>query len=101
MPRARAQAMTGIWRCGQHNLQTRDPHMSDRDGLTSLLSDRKISTRIGLGFAFVLAVLAVVSGTAWYAFRSSAEGFATYAQRVAVVSVASDVDRSFVNLRRF
>ncbi|HEX3995048.1 MAG TPA: hypothetical protein VHX39_28060, partial [Acetobacteraceae bacterium] len=71
------------------------------NGLTSLLTDRKISTRIGLGFACVLAVLLVVSGITWYAFRSSAAGVANYAARVAVVGAARDIDRSFVNLRRF
>ena len=75
--------------------------MSDRNRLTALLVDRQISTRIGLGFAFVLVVLAVVSGMAWYAFRSSAEGFAIYAQRVTVVGIARDIDRDFVNWRRF
>ena len=40
--------------------------------LASLLTDRKIGTRIGLGFACVLAVLVAVSGITWYAFRSAA-----------------------------
>ncbi len=75
--------------------------MSDRNGLTALVTDRKIGTRIGLGFACVLVVLAVVSGMAWYAFRSSADGFTSYAQRVAVVGIARDIDRTFVVIRRF
>ncbi len=75
--------------------------MSDSSGLTSLFTDRKINTKVGFGFACVLAIMAVVSVTAWSAFRSSAEGFSTYAQRVMIVGIARDVDRSFINLRRF
>jgi methyl-accepting chemotaxis protein len=75
--------------------------MSERNGLSSLLTDRGISTKIGLGFACVLAILAIVSTMAWSAFESSAEGIATYTQRVTVVGLARDIDRSFLNLRRF
>jgi hemerythrin-like metal-binding protein len=75
--------------------------MSERNGLSSLLTDRGISTKIGLGFACVLAILAIVSTMAWSAFESSAEGFSTYTQRVTVVGLARDIDRSFLNLRRF
>ncbi len=75
--------------------------MAERNGLMSLFSDRKIGTKVGLGFVCVLAILAVVSATAWSAFQSSAQGFSTYAQRVMVVGIARDIDRSFLNLRRF
>jgi methyl-accepting chemotaxis protein len=75
--------------------------MSERNGLSSLLTDRKISAKVGLGFACVLTILAIVSGMAYSAFVSSAEEFASYTQRVAIVSVARDIDRSFLNLRRF
>src|SRR4051794_31360017 len=75
--------------------------MSDHKRLGSLLIDRKISTKVVLGFVCVLAILGTVSGMAYFAFRSSAEGFVLYAQRVAVVGIARDIDRSFLNLRRF
>jgi len=75
--------------------------MSERNGLASLFSDRKIGTKVAIGFGCVLAILAVVSGMTWSAFRSSAEGLSTYTQRVTVVDIARDIDRSFVNLRRF
>ena len=75
--------------------------MSDRNGLTSLFIDRRISTKIGVGFACVLTILGLISGIAYFAFKSSGEGFAIYAQRVTVVGIARDVDRSFLNLRRF
>jgi methyl-accepting chemotaxis protein len=75
--------------------------MSDSNGLTSLFVDRKISTKITLGFVCVLAILATVSAMAWSGFRSSADSFAGYEQRVLVVGIARDIDRSFLNLRRF
>ena len=75
--------------------------MSAFNAVASLLADRKINTKIALGFACVLTILAAVSGTAWFAFRASADGLATYAQRVAVVDIARDIDRTFLNLRRF
>jgi methyl-accepting chemotaxis protein len=75
--------------------------MSSYNAVASLFADRKINTKIALGFACVLAILAAVSGTAWFAFRSSADGLATYAQRVAVVGIAHDIDLTFLNLRRF
>ncbi len=75
--------------------------MSKRNGLASLFIDRKIGTKVAIGFVCVLAILCVVSGMAWSAFRSSAEGLSTYTQRVTVVDMARDIDRSFVNLRGF
>jgi methyl-accepting chemotaxis protein len=75
--------------------------MSNRSSFAALFADRRISTKVGLGFACILAILAIVSGMAYFAFRSSADGFATFAQRVAVVGIARDIDRSFLNLRRF
>jgi len=75
--------------------------MSQHNAVTSLFVDRKISTKVVLGFVCVLAILVVLSGMSYSAFKSSAGGFATYAQRVAVVGIARDIDRGFINLRRF
>ena len=75
--------------------------MSDRNGLTSLLVDRKISTKVALGFACVLVILGTVSCMAYFAFISSAERVLLYSQRVAVVDIARDIDRGFISLRRF
>jgi hemerythrin-like metal-binding protein len=69
--------------------------------LTGMFTNRKISVKIALGFVCILMILAIVSSEAYLSFRSSAEGFSAYAQRVAVVGIARDVDRSFLNLRRF
>jgi methyl-accepting chemotaxis protein len=75
--------------------------MGDRNALTALFADRKIGTKVGFGFACTLVILAVVSAMAWSAFRTSAEGFSGYAQKVGVVGIARDIDRGFINLRRF
>ncbi len=75
--------------------------MTQRSGAGSLIADRGIAVKIGLGFAGVLALLAIVSVMAYRSFLSVEDGFATYVQRVAVVGNVSEVDRSFLNLRRF
>jgi hypothetical protein len=75
--------------------------MNANNGAMSLISNRAIGTKVALGFACVLAILAIVSGTAYLSFHTSAEGFATYVQRVSVVGIARDVDRGFLNVRSF
>jgi hemerythrin-like metal-binding protein len=74
--------------------------MPARHSFIMLFADRTIRTKVSLGFVCVLAILGVVSGMAYVAFRSATEGVATYTQRVTVVDIARDVDRSFLNLRR-
>jgi methyl-accepting chemotaxis protein len=74
--------------------------MPDRNRLTSLLTDSKIVTKIGLGFACVLTILAISSAAAYVAFSDVADGFTTYAHRVTVVGIAREIDRSFLELRR-
>ena len=75
--------------------------MDNSNAVGSLLTDRSISTKVGLGFACVLVLLAVVSGTAYLSFQTSSQGFNTYVQRVAVVGIAREVERSFLNMRRY
>jgi methyl-accepting chemotaxis protein len=75
--------------------------MNDHHGVTSLFTNRKISTKVSTGFVCVLAILAVISTMAWTSFRSSAENFNSYTQRVTTVGLARDIDRSFLNIRRF
>jgi hemerythrin-like metal-binding protein len=70
------------------------------NGLSSLLTDRKINTKVNLGFLCVLAILVVSSATAYFAFSDVAAGFATYAQRVTVVGIAQEIERSFLEIRR-
>jgi methyl-accepting chemotaxis protein len=74
--------------------------MNHRKTLVSLFANRGIHTKVASGFACILIILVVVAGTAWVAFQSCADGFGTVAQRVMVVNIASDIDRSFLSLRR-
>ena len=74
--------------------------MNNTSAAGSLIANRSISTKVGLGFACVLVLLAVVSGTAYLSFQSSSHGFETYVQRVSVVGIARDLDRGFLNIRR-
>ena len=75
--------------------------MTRQSGLFSLAADLKVGIKIAIGFAAVLAILAVASTTSYVAFQSSADGFQTYAQRVTTVGIARDVDRTFLAFRRF
>jgi len=75
--------------------------MNTHNGAGSLIADRAIGTKVGLGFACVLVLLAVVSTTAYLAFQTSSQGFHTYVQRVSVVGIAREIETTFLNVRRY
>ncbi len=75
--------------------------MSAYHAVATLFTDRKINTKMYLGFACVLAILVAVSASAWAAFRASADELANYTHRVMVVGIARDIDLNFLGLRRF
>jgi methyl-accepting chemotaxis protein len=66
----------------------------------SIFTNLKIKTKLLLGFACVLAILGTVSLMGFFAFGEVAESSGAYAQRVAVVGIARDIDREFVEMRR-
>lgn len=70
-------------------------------GIFSIYQDRKVSTKIGLGFACTLAIFGLVAGMAWFTFRATQHGFDRYAHEVAAADTFRDLDRTFVNMRRF
>jgi methyl-accepting chemotaxis protein len=70
-------------------------------GLFGIFTNRKISTKILIGFAIVLALTAVISAMSYLGFGKVSTGFDTFRQRVTVVGIARDVDREFVALRRY
>jgi methyl-accepting chemotaxis protein len=70
-------------------------------GLFGIFANRRISTKIAIGFAVVLALTAVLSAMSYRGFGKVSEGFETFNQRVHVVGIARDVDRGFVAFRRF
>ncbi|TKW80100.1 MAG: methyl-accepting chemotaxis protein, partial [Bradyrhizobium icense] len=70
-------------------------------GLFGFFTNRRINTKIMIGFAAVLALLATLSVMSYRGFGKVSEGFGVFNQRVKVVSIARDVDRGFVAFRRF
>jgi methyl-accepting chemotaxis protein len=68
--------------------------------LGRLFSDRKIGTKIAIGFTLVLAITTTISATAYLNFGKVNAAFEAYEQRVAVVGVVRDIDREFVALRK-
>jgi len=74
------------------------PSMS---GPFAFFTNRKISTKIAVGFALVLMLTAILAVMSYRGFGQVLEGFETFAQRVKVVGIARDVDRGFVAFRRF
>jgi methyl-accepting chemotaxis protein len=70
-------------------------------GLFGFFANRKISTKIGIGFAVVLALGVALSTMSYLGFDKVSEGFGTFNQRVKGVGIARDIDREFVALRRF
>jgi hemerythrin-like metal-binding protein len=82
----------------RQSAHSRYPRMSS---FRALLTERKINTKVSLGFGCVLVILASVSGLAYLAFESAAAGFAFYTRQVAAVDSVRDIDRTFLNMRRF
>jgi methyl-accepting chemotaxis protein len=70
-------------------------------GSFAFFTNRKINTKISVGFAVVLALTAILAATSYHSFGRVSEGFETFNQRVKVVGIARDVDRGFVAMRRF
>jgi methyl-accepting chemotaxis protein len=70
-------------------------------GVFGFFTNRKISTKIMIGFAVVLALTAILSAMSYLGFGKVSTGFDTFRQRVTVVGIARDVDREFVAFRRF
>jgi methyl-accepting chemotaxis protein len=81
-------------------MSTVTPAASSR-GITRLFNDRKLATKIALGFACILLVMATLSTIAYLSFSKLAQGFAAYNQRVTVVGLVREIDRAFMAYRRF
>jgi methyl-accepting chemotaxis protein len=75
--------------------------VSAPSGLFGFFTNRKINAKIMIGFAVVLALLAVLSAISYRGFGNVSMGFETFRQRVTVVGIVRDIDREFVALRRF
>jgi methyl-accepting chemotaxis protein len=90
--------------CLNLGLESADPALCEasmsRFTLFSLIVNRGIGIKVAIGFGSVLIILAIVSATAFTAFRQANLGLANYAQEVGIARVGSDIDRSFGKLHR-
>ena len=77
------------------------PTGAARGGIGRLFTDRKIATKIGIGFGGVLAIMAAISGVANFEFNKVERDFADYSQRVHIGSTVTDLDRQFLAFRRY
>jgi methyl-accepting chemotaxis protein len=68
-------------------------------GLSRFFTDRKIATKIAIGFAIVLAITATISVSAYLAFDKVNSGFQAFANQSANASRAVAVDQNFLYLR--
>ena len=69
-------------------------------GLLRLFVDRKINTKIAIGFGCVLVITAVISYMSYAAFGNATESFTLYAARVKAVDISRNIDREFLAFRR-
>ena len=77
------------------------PTATASGGLFGFFTNRRINTKVMLGFAAVLTLLAVLAVLSYRGFVGVADGFAAFNQRVKVVGIVRDVDYGFVGYRRF
>ena len=68
-------------------------------GLSRLFNDRKIATKIAIGFACVLAITATISASALLAFNNVESGFQSFARQSGNSARAGAVDRNFLFTR--
>ncbi len=75
--------------------------VSPSAGLFGIFTNRRINTKIMIGFAAVLTLLAMLAVLSYRGFLKVAEGFDAFNQRVKVVGIVRDVDYGFIGYRRF
>ena len=73
--------------------------MSGALSLGKFMTDRLIGTKIAVGFAVVLAILAVSSTSAYIAFNTVSNSVTTYTGMVNRTDVFQDIDRGMVEIR--
>jgi len=68
--------------------------------LVARFADRRISSKLAIGFACVLMILCLVSAMAYLAFGRVATSLDAYRERVRAVSLVGEIDRGFLAIRR-
>ncbi|WP_158258628.1 methyl-accepting chemotaxis protein [Rhodopila globiformis] len=68
--------------------------------LRSAGADRRIATKIGLGFTCTMVISGLAFGMVWFTFRSTENGFKHYTNQVVAADTVRDLSRTFAELRR-
>jgi methyl-accepting chemotaxis protein len=68
---------------------------------SALFADRKIATKITIGFAAILAIMFMISSTAYMEFENADRDFSDYERVVHNSNAVSQIDREFLAFRRY
>lgn len=78
------------------------PSTSDTtSGLFGLFTNRKISTKIAIGFGCTLVLMAAVSAISYVEFGKVEHDVSDYSRMVTNATIVSEIDREFLAFRRY
>lgn len=77
------------------------PTANASSGPFGFFANRRISTKIAVGFACILATTGLISAIAYMEFGKIDRDFSDYSRKVTNGAVISDIDRQFLALRRY
>ena len=72
-----------------------------RGSSSGLFANRKISTKISIGFAAILAIMVLISGVAHFEFGAVSSQFQFYSRVVQNNAAVDEIERQFLTLQRF
>ena len=70
-------------------------------GLFGFFTNRKISTKIAIGFACILVITGLISAISYAEFGKIDRDFSDYSRKVTNGAVIGDIDRQFLAFRRY
>ena len=70
-------------------------------GLSGIFANRKISTKIAIGFACILIITGVISAISYVEFGKVDRNFSDLSRKATNSAVISDIDRQFLAFRRY
>ena len=75
--------------------------VSAPSGLFGIFANRRINTKIGIGFGCILVITALISAISYVEFGKIDRDFSDYTRKVTNGAVIGDIDRQFLALRRY
>ena len=75
-------------------------HPTNTGGLLRIFTDRKINTKIAIGFAFVLAITIAIVGLSYFKLDEIDHNLSEYSRKVSNSNTVSEIDREFIAFRR-